>query len=676
MAKITINPVQAGNGLETAINLRLQQIEDTFNDNVLWRSGVGANPNQMNVDLDMNSNDILNLTELTLGAVSVKADIETNQNDIEDLKAAVNTLWLTEPPPFPGGSLVNWGEIGGTLTDQVDLNTRFLSVDSAISAEEVARIAADALKLNLTGGTLTGDLTIDKGFPVIQLKDNILALGGGTLSAYAAGGFNGIGAAGEITANYGDGYLEWDLNGNGGDPDKPYVILGLRDRADTTIGRAILRETGALQLPECAVSDIISPTYVATKEYADTKYSIDGSDTITGPILTSHGGIVSSVAVSPSSPAFDLSTTSTIYGLKDGTSYLDLLDAGGKGLRISEEVGGFSSSSLQIRGVGYTGIFDSLKFKAGGVLGQILFTNDAGTADLGFNVGANSVITSNLTQLNFGGNYGGINLGSFTITAWVPNTPKDLGTTVSRFNNVYTQGDYFSYKADGATAVGFNYDTLSFTTSGAKLASWKNATIEKASIDKDGQFSTTAAAPTAVNHLTRKDYVDGLAGGVRVALGTLSLSGTTQGFITGIPATATRVILLLEGISIASGTGFLGAQLANTSVVNQNGAAGAVSLVATATQAVSAFPANAYYITNTLSTGGAGTGLNGEIILTKRDGANSWFISGNSASLSGPNVFTTAGGGAASSVVDSLRIYTTGAANFAAGSTVYAYYEV
>jgi len=43
--------------------------------------------------------------------------------------------------------------------------------------------------------------------------------------------------------------------------------------------------------------------------------------------------------------------------------------------------------------------------------------------------------------------------------------------------------------ADGASAVAFDYDTdNAYSTAGAKLASWKNATVEKAYIDKDGNI--------------------------------------------------------------------------------------------------------------------------------------------------------------------------------------------
>lgn len=61
MAKITLNPITGSYASVTAINARLQQIEDALNDNIIWRSGFVGEPNAMSVDLDMAGNRILNL---------------------------------------------------------------------------------------------------------------------------------------------------------------------------------------------------------------------------------------------------------------------------------------------------------------------------------------------------------------------------------------------------------------------------------------------------------------------------------------------------------------------------------------------------------------------------------------------------------------------------------------
>lgn len=67
MSKIEINPIAGAASftqLVQAINVRLQQLEDTFNDSVLWRDNIGTNPNEMNADLDMNGFAILNCSNL------------------------------------------------------------------------------------------------------------------------------------------------------------------------------------------------------------------------------------------------------------------------------------------------------------------------------------------------------------------------------------------------------------------------------------------------------------------------------------------------------------------------------------------------------------------------------------------------------------------------------------
>lgn len=61
MAKIDIPAVPSGFATVTALNERFQQIEDEFNDKVLYRTDTGAEPNTMSDELDMGSNQIINL---------------------------------------------------------------------------------------------------------------------------------------------------------------------------------------------------------------------------------------------------------------------------------------------------------------------------------------------------------------------------------------------------------------------------------------------------------------------------------------------------------------------------------------------------------------------------------------------------------------------------------------
>lgn len=72
MAKIVINPITGSYATVPALNARLQQIEDALNNDILWRDGFVAEPNQMEVDLDMSGNSILNST-IDVGTTSVAA---------------------------------------------------------------------------------------------------------------------------------------------------------------------------------------------------------------------------------------------------------------------------------------------------------------------------------------------------------------------------------------------------------------------------------------------------------------------------------------------------------------------------------------------------------------------------------------------------------------------------
>ncbi len=66
MAKILLSPITGAYASVTAINARLQLIEDTFNNNVLWRDGFVGEPNVMDNDLDMGDFNILNYSTLEL----------------------------------------------------------------------------------------------------------------------------------------------------------------------------------------------------------------------------------------------------------------------------------------------------------------------------------------------------------------------------------------------------------------------------------------------------------------------------------------------------------------------------------------------------------------------------------------------------------------------------------
>jgi hypothetical protein len=61
MSKIELSPLPSGFQTTTALNQRLQLIEDALNNDVLYRENPEGEPNSMNNELDMDSNPIINV---------------------------------------------------------------------------------------------------------------------------------------------------------------------------------------------------------------------------------------------------------------------------------------------------------------------------------------------------------------------------------------------------------------------------------------------------------------------------------------------------------------------------------------------------------------------------------------------------------------------------------------
>lgn len=77
MAKINLSNVSGGFNLVTSLNSRLQQVEDALNNNVLYRdlpAGSESEPNQLEQDIDLNSNDILNVNNVSVESIEVRGE--------------------------------------------------------------------------------------------------------------------------------------------------------------------------------------------------------------------------------------------------------------------------------------------------------------------------------------------------------------------------------------------------------------------------------------------------------------------------------------------------------------------------------------------------------------------------------------------------------------------------
>lgn len=94
MAKITVSDISSGYASTTALNASFNQIEDEFNNKVLYRNNPSGEPNQMLNDLDMNNYDILNAgglsaTSLTVNGVDYLAAMNTIYNNYTSITQSV-----------------------------------------------------------------------------------------------------------------------------------------------------------------------------------------------------------------------------------------------------------------------------------------------------------------------------------------------------------------------------------------------------------------------------------------------------------------------------------------------------------------------------------------------------------------------------------------------------------
>ena len=105
MAKITIDNIASGYASTTALNTNFDAIETELNSKVLYRNNPSGEPNSMENDLDMNSNDINNARNisasgtLTVGGV----DYLTQMQDLYDEYAALlNRVTISTSSPSGG----------------------------------------------------------------------------------------------------------------------------------------------------------------------------------------------------------------------------------------------------------------------------------------------------------------------------------------------------------------------------------------------------------------------------------------------------------------------------------------------------------------------------------------------------------------------------------------------
>ena len=94
MAKITIDNISSGYASTTALNTNFDAIETELNSKVLYRNNPAGEPNSMENDLDMNSNDINNARNISAsGTLTVGGT---------DYLALINRVTISTASPSGG----------------------------------------------------------------------------------------------------------------------------------------------------------------------------------------------------------------------------------------------------------------------------------------------------------------------------------------------------------------------------------------------------------------------------------------------------------------------------------------------------------------------------------------------------------------------------------------------
>jgi len=105
MAKLSISNITSGYASTTAINNAFNEIENELNNKVLYRNNPSGEPNQMQNDLDMNGNDILNVSSVEVDGVNILTEMQTIYNNY---LALVDRVTISTSAPSGGSDGDIW----------------------------------------------------------------------------------------------------------------------------------------------------------------------------------------------------------------------------------------------------------------------------------------------------------------------------------------------------------------------------------------------------------------------------------------------------------------------------------------------------------------------------------------------------------------------------------------
>jgi len=192
--KATLTDVSTGYASGTTLNNNFEALNDKL-DNTVSRDG--STPNEMNADLDMNSNDLLNVgrvnaDEVFVSGTDVTTYISDSQQAAEDA-AALSQAWAESeiaPDGGSGKSSKTWAEEAEASAERVDLG----ALDDAVAATaaDVASTNADVVQTGLDRIATGEDVTTAEA-----ARD--AAISAGAWDYTPIDGTDSTGALGDIT---------------------------------------------------------------------------------------------------------------------------------------------------------------------------------------------------------------------------------------------------------------------------------------------------------------------------------------------------------------------------------------------------------------------------------------------------------------------------------------------
>ena len=114
MAKITLPTITSGYASNTTFNTAFDSIETEFQNNILYRNNTAGEPNYMENALDMNSNNINNVSNIALtGTITVNGVDYTQQMEViyNNYVALTQKVTISSSAPSGGSDGDIWFQL-------------------------------------------------------------------------------------------------------------------------------------------------------------------------------------------------------------------------------------------------------------------------------------------------------------------------------------------------------------------------------------------------------------------------------------------------------------------------------------------------------------------------------------------------------------------------------------